>query len=1031
MVFKKLAACLLAVSMCGGVLPGIAPQAAEGAKQIYVAPNGSDENPGTESQPLKTFKGAKDAVREAKASSPNGIEVIFRGGEYRQDSAIVFEGADSGAKDAPVVYKSYPGEEAIITTSKEIDASKAKIVTDAEILARLPEEAQGKVASIDLHALGITDYGELQRKIYGQQLASEFEIYFNSEPLNIARWPNDTYILTGEILEDGANGIAFKCEDERIARWTQAKEALLYGFWRANWGDDSLHLASVDTQQQILKTVESPSLGLEQDRRFYIYNLLEEIDQPGEYYLDRSEGVLYFYPPADLENAQIRYSTCTDKFITASGASNITFEGLTFDGTCGDGIFMGNGENVNIVNCKLRNIGGRAVNVEYISNGEIRGNDIHNIGNAGIAVYSGNRPSLTSGNFSVTDNHIYKYARSNKTYNPAIAINSVGGYYANNLIHDAPHVAIQFGGNDNIIEYNEIYDVLQDTDDCGAIYSGRNWTVRGNKIRYNYFHDIAGPGAWSVGVYLDDTLGGTEVVGNIFRRVTAPILVGGGRDNLVTQNLIDGKTSNSSASITVDDRGFQAWYADPYNANPEGSELMLNLKAMPYQSAVWQEKYPELYNILEDDPLAPKRNTIQYNLIARHTHPNIASTIGEMGTVDSNWETSEDIGLRVDEDSKLYFEDPSILDKWPEFEIPEFDKIGLTGEGNYTIPDRTVWEELAEEESNTVVNLTTDPILIEDLIADSGNWDKGETQVQFAGTELTMGPGVIGYTGQTYTDGALRFKVKPAPEFSWLAVTMRSSESNTVPWEGANGYVLVIKSSTLEMQRWMGGTNVMLNSVSNTYIKPDEFSDVEFITCTIDDVVYSVVRINGEQVMSFADKDAFAVKKAGYITLFNGGETSEISFGKTSKEYANPENPYENGINNQVTIDDENQEEEEPEPESTYKVTVDGKDVKLTVEPIEENGRILVPYRDIFEALKMQVDWAEDTQTVTGSNDGLKIVLVIGDSEAVVNGRVYPLDCPARLSDDNTMVPVRFVAESTGADVQWNPETMTVEITTK
>ena len=98
-----------------------------------------------------------------------------------------------------------------------------------------------------------------------------------------------------------------------------------------------------------------------------------------------------------------------------------------------------------------------------------------------------------STNFA-TNNHIYDYSSWVRTGQYAINISGVGNYVAHNLIHDAPFEAIYLKGNEHILEYNEVYRVCQETGDAGALHTGRDWTWRGNIIRYNYWHDLKGPG---------------------------------------------------------------------------------------------------------------------------------------------------------------------------------------------------------------------------------------------------------------------------------------------------------------------------------------------------------------------------------------------------------------------------------------------------------------------------------------------------------------------------------------------------------
>ena len=123
-------------------------------------------------------------------------------------------------------------------------------------------------------------------------------------------------------------------------------------------------------------------------------------------------------------------------------------------------------------------------------------------------------------------------------YNPAVQMSGVGNRVTHNLIHDAPHMAIGSGGQNHRIEYNEIYHVCTESNDAGAMYAGRNWTMRGTEIRFNYLHDIQGfEGKGCVGVYLDDQYSGTLVYGNLFHKVTRAAMIGGGRDCTIENNI--------------------------------------------------------------------------------------------------------------------------------------------------------------------------------------------------------------------------------------------------------------------------------------------------------------------------------------------------------------------------------------------------------------------------------------------------------------------------------------------------------------
>jgi hypothetical protein len=190
-------------------------------------------------------------------------------------------------------------------------------------------------------------------------------------------------------------------------------------------------------------------------------------------------------------------------------------------------------------------------------------------------------------------------------YEAAISIAGVGSRATHNLIHDAPHMAIDFSGNDHLIEFNEIHNVCRESNDAGAIYAGRDWTMRGTVIRHNYLHNITGfQGNGCVGVYLDDMFSGTKIHGNVFHQVTQAALIGGGRDCTVENNVF----VDCQPALVIDARAMN-W--GRYHVN---TTMRTRLDAMPYKSELWRKRYPELVNILDDEPAAPKGNVVARNI---------------------------------------------------------------------------------------------------------------------------------------------------------------------------------------------------------------------------------------------------------------------------------------------------------------------------------------------------------------------------------------------------------------------------------
>ncbi len=112
-------------------------------------------------------------------------------------------------------------------------------------------------------------------------------------------------------------------------------------------------------------------------------------------------------------------------------------------------------------------------------------------------------------------------------------------------------------------------------------------------------------------------------------------------------------------------------------------------------------------------------------------------------------------------------------------------------------------------------------------------------------------------------------------------------------------------------------------------------------------------------------------------------------------------------------------------------VTLNGETLTFDVRPQLIDNRTMVPLRKIFEAMGAVVDWNDDTQTVTATKGNERVIATINSKNVYINGEAKTLDVPPMVIDDRTLVPVRFVAEAFGANVEWNEATQTVVIGTK
>ena len=593
------------------------------AAELYVSPVGRDTNAGTQAKPFATLERARDVARSLKEGgkpSKGGLTIWIGGGEYLRTNALELTAADSGTPDAPVIWGAGPGEAVRLIGGRKLSGFEP--VTDPAILARLPEAARTHVVQTDLKAFGITDFGQMRSRGFGRPLTpAHCELFYGARPMTLARWPNEGeweqiagYPDAGAGKDEHGGQVGkleegFAYSGDRPRRWKDTSDLWVHGYWSWDWANSYERVASIDLDRRLIKT--APPYGMysfRKGQRFYFLNVLEELDQPGEWFLDRKTGFLYFWPPpspqfkvqgseldAQGSASQTRgpapetlLSLLSAPLLKLTGVSHVTFRGLILEATRGSAVQIRGGTSNLIAGCLIRDIGNYGVTIEGGAGHGVLSCDIFDTGDGGVSMDGGDRQTLHPGGHFVENCHFARQGRWSKCYVPAVLIGGVGQRASHNLIHDHPHCAILFNGNDHSIEFNEIHHYALETGDVGAIYTGRDYTYRGNRIRYNFVHDTGGVGMGSMGVYMDDCVSGTEIFGNVFYKVHRAAFLGGGRDHQVLNNIF----VDCDYAVELDGRGL-----DPSPVWHGMVDQTMRQRLMEVPLTLYRERYPALQTL--------------------------------------------------------------------------------------------------------------------------------------------------------------------------------------------------------------------------------------------------------------------------------------------------------------------------------------------------------------------------------------------------------------------------------------------------
>jgi ribosomal protein S11 len=374
-------ACAIVLASCGS--GSVTPDGAAGGSaqavgaEFFVATTGSDSSAGTASAPFATLDRAQAAVRSLKSVGlpTGGVAVTVRGGVYRRSSTLVLTGADSGTADRPVIWRSYPGETVRITGGRSIGGWTTVTSSDPN-WSRVRTSAPLYKASIGLtgsslmaNFMGLTSPSATAAgdpstggigisssavPFEGDQGVDSWrphpalaELTYDGQMMTLARWPkrsDDPAVPTSWLkATPGASATQFTSGADVTSRgWGDISGlSSMNKPWAhvvgGGYHDDVLQMTSASGTS--IAVASGPQEGIEgssNQGRWAAVNLLEELTEPAEYWMDRDAGVVYFRPPGDANPAshETVVSELSGPLVWADATSQyVIVDGLIFEAT--------------------------------------------------------------------------------------------------------------------------------------------------------------------------------------------------------------------------------------------------------------------------------------------------------------------------------------------------------------------------------------------------------------------------------------------------------------------------------------------------------------------------------------------------------------------------------------------------------------------------------------------------------------------------------------------------------------------------
>jgi hypothetical protein len=537
-------------------LAHVGEHSATGRVRVYVAANGDDRNSGSEAEPFATLYRAQSAVRDLKKKSRQPIAVIVRAGTHYLQQPLVFGPEDSGTAEAPVSYCSYSGEQATLSGGHRLGCRWTPY-RDGIMQCALP-----KLKGDGIYFTQLFVNGQRQIRARYPNYDPQNPLVHGSGYINAAATvdadvanphPDANADMTAweiSYWEKEPRGIGFDPATFTKRRWAKPQEAVIHIFNAPYWGNLQWRIKDVDWANHIVwfgsGGWQNRGTMVDQRSRFYIENVFEELDSPGEWYLDEGKGVLYYMPAAGVDlNSAVVVVPVLESVIRFQGTQEEPVSHLIVDGFRvahtsstfleeyefpspsdwtvhrGGAIFLEGARDCAIKSCWFDAVGGNAVFLSnYNRSNVVTGCKFTETGDSAICF-------VGSSDLTIGTQRAFPYecqATNNLIHDCGEFGKQIAGVYisrakritvGHNLMYNLPRAGICVGDSTwggHLIEYNHIHHTVRETLDHGPFNSwGRepDWCLAHSHaakqtaphvtmrrigemsiVRHNYLHDV-------------------------------------------------------------------------------------------------------------------------------------------------------------------------------------------------------------------------------------------------------------------------------------------------------------------------------------------------------------------------------------------------------------------------------------------------------------------------------------------------------------------------------------------------------------